>query len=164
MSITVEDYIQVDARAAELGCSVPTGLAVVPINFETAFDRADLRNASHTETVIKFFKAQGIALESFLPEGENLSYIVNKHFQWLGPTLFIPLALLNDNPQIASLAIGVLSNAITDFFKGIPKRHKNVKLDIVVENDNERSYKKISYDGDIDGLASLPSIIKASSR
>jgi hypothetical protein len=164
MSITVEDYVQVDERAAELGYSVPTRLAVVPINFETACTRADLCSASHTDTVIKFFKAEGISLDSFLLENEHLSYRVNKHFQWLGPTLFIPLALLNENPQIVSLAIGVLSNAITDFFKGIPRQQRNVKLNIVVQTNGSGTYKKILYDGDIEGLNSLPKIIRDSTR
>jgi hypothetical protein len=160
MAVTVEDYIRVDERSRELGCSLPTGLAVVPIRFESANSRADLRTASHTETVLKFFKNEGISIESFLPESDSLPYVVNKHFQWLGPTLFFPLALLNESPQLVSLAIGVLSNCITDFFKGIPKRQRNVQFDIVVEAEGDRTYKKISYDGGIEGLEALPKIIR----
>lgn len=164
MSITIEDYVRVDERAEALGCSFPSALAVVPMHFETAETRADLRNASHTETVIKFFKEQGIAIHSFLPEDEHLPYLVNKDFQWLGPAIFIPIALLNENPQIVSLAIGVLSNCITEFFKGIPKRQRNVKLVLIVETDGNRAYKKITYEGDIEGLRSLPKIISKSEK
>ena len=160
MSVTVEDYVRVDERAKELGCSFPIGLAVVPIRFESATSRTDLRTASHTETVLKFFKSEGIPIGSFLSESDALPYVVNKHFQWLGPTLFIPLALLNKNPQLVSLAIGVLSNCITDFFKGIPQRQRNVQLDIVVETEGDRAYKKISYSGDVEGLDALPKIIR----
>lgn len=160
MPITVEDYVRVDERVKELGCSVPTGLAVVPIRFESAASRTDLRTASHTETVLKFFKSEGIPVGSFLSEPDALPYVVNKHFQWLGPTLFIPLAVLNENPQLVSLAIGILSNCITDFFKGIPQRQRNVQLDIVVETDGDSSYKKISYEGGVEGLDALPKIIR----
>jgi len=164
MSITVEDYVRVDQRTKELGCSFPGGLAVVPVNFETAENRAGLHNASHTETVIKFFNAEGVTVDSFIPREERLPYVVNKHFQWLGPTLFIPIALLNENPQIVSLAIGVLSNCITDFFKGIPKRQRSVALSVIVETEGNRAYKKITYEGDIEGLTSLPKIIRESAK
>jgi hypothetical protein len=160
MKVTVEDYVRVDERVKELGCSFPTGLAIVPIRFESATSLTDLRTASHTETVLKFFKSEGIPVGSFLPESNALPYIVNKHFEWLGPILFVPLALMNENPQLVSLAIGVLSNCITDFFKGIPKSQRNVRLDIVVETESDRIYKKISYDGGIDGLNALPKIIR----
>ncbi|MGH7047295.1 MAG: hypothetical protein ACREE2_13010 [Stellaceae bacterium] len=96
---------------------------------------------------------------SFFSEEYQPPYVVNKHFQWLGPTLFIPLALWNNNPEIVSLAIGVLGNCITDFFKGTPTRLRSVKLDVVMETDG-RTYKKISYEGGVDGLQEIPKIIR----
>jgi hypothetical protein len=158
--ITFEDYVRVDERARDLGCSLPTTLAVIPLHFETAATRAELHTASHTATVVKLLTGNGILVESFLLPSERPPYVVNKHFQWLGPTLFIPLALLNENPQIVSLAIGVLANCITDFFKGIPKRQRNVKLDLVVEIKKNSVYRKITYDGDLDGLRMLQEIIR----
>jgi hypothetical protein len=133
MPVTVEDYIRVDQRVKELGCCLPIQLAVIPILLESAASYRDLRNASHTSTVLKFFREHDIPVASFLQSTEPLPYVVNKHFQWLGPTLFIPLALLSENPQIVSLAIGVLGNCITDFFKGFPVHQKNVKLDVIFE-------------------------------
>jgi hypothetical protein len=159
MAHKVEDYIDVARRAKELQCSLPTGLAIIPLEFETGASAQDLRDASHTTTVKKFFKEGGVSFETFLPDTEHLPYVIDKHFEWLGPTLFIPLALLNDNPQIVSLAIGVLSNCISDFLKGIPKRNRNVKLKVIVETTKGCKYKKLSYDVDIDGLAALPKII-----
>ena len=159
MPVAVEDYARVDQRARELGCTLPDGLAVIPINFEFAASRDELYTASHTTTVLKFFREGDIAVDNFLSEEDKKSYVVNKHFQWLGPTLFIPLALWNNNPEIVSLAIGVLGNCITDFFKGIPTRLRIVKLDMVVETDS-RNYKKISYEGGIEGLQELPKIIR----
>src|ERR1700738_806015 len=117
MSVVIDDYVRVDQRAKELGCSLPTELAVVPIYFESANSLDELYTASHTTTVLKVFKENRIPIGSFLPDACRPPYAVNKHFQWLGPTLFFPLALLSSNPQISSLAIGVLSNCITDFLK-----------------------------------------------
>jgi hypothetical protein len=160
MTVTVEDYISVDQRVKELGCCLPTKLAVIPIRFESAAFYSDLFDASHTSTVLKFFKKYDVPVASFFQSTEPLPYVVNKHFQWLGPTLFIPLALLSENPQIVSLAIGVLGNCITDFFKGIPIRQRNVKLDMVVETTKAGTYKKLTYEGDVEGLRQLPQVIQ----
>jgi hypothetical protein len=159
MPVAVEDYARVDQRALELGCSLPGGLAVIPINFESAASRDELYTASHTTTVLKVFRENDVIVGSFFSNDDHPPYIVNKHFQWLGPTLFIPLALWSNNPDAVSLAIGVLGNCITDFFKGIPARLRGVKLDMVVETENG-TYKKISYEGDVEGLKELQKIVK----
>jgi len=161
MTITIEDYVRVDERTRDLGCSLPTELAVIPLHFETATSRDELHTASHTTTVLKLFRESDIQVASFLPEGDHPPYIVNKHFQWLGPTLFFPLVLLSSNPQIVSLSLGVLSNCITDFFKGIPTRLRSVKMDLVIETSSDgTTYKKLSYEGTVEGLHELSNVIR----
>jgi len=55
--------------------------------------------------------------------------------------------------------LSVLSNYITDFFKGVPGQ-KTVKLDIVVERNGDMSCKKISYEGDVNGLILFVDVIR----
>ncbi len=159
MPVAVEDYVRIDQRALELGCTLADGLAVIPINFESAASPDELYTASHTTTVLKALRENDITIGSFFSGEDHPPYVVNKHFQWLGPTLFIPLALWSNNPNAVSLAIGVLGNCITDFFKGIPARLRGVKLDMVGETDSG-TYKKISYEGDVEGLRELSQIVK----
>jgi len=58
-----------------------------------------------------------------------------------------------------SIALNVIGNYLTEFFRGIPGK-KRVRLNIVVEKKRDRTCKKISYDGDVQGLNSLADIIK----
>jgi hypothetical protein len=41
MPVSEKEYICVADRAAELGCHVPTGLAIMPKNFDTAATRQE---------------------------------------------------------------------------------------------------------------------------
>jgi hypothetical protein len=53
----------------------------------------------------------------------------------------------------------VISNYLTDFFKGRIKNSK-VKFDLVVEKDPSGMCRKIHYEGDVEGLAKIPEIMK----
>ena len=82
--------------------------------------------------------------------------VQNKHSQWEA-ALFISGALLSAEPNLVSIALNVLSNYLTDYFKGSP-RHE-VKLTLVVERSEDHSCKKLTYEGDVSGLQSLSSAI-----
>src|SRR2546425_3312229 len=53
MSMTIElfEYPSVTERAKELGCQVPTGIAILPRNFDTASTKSELLFESETPTV-----------------------------------------------------------------------------------------------------------------
>jgi hypothetical protein len=57
-----------------------------------------------------------------------------------------------------SLALNVLGNYATDFFKGTNPT-PNIKLNIVVEKKN-KTCKSISYEGPVDGLKDLRNIVR----
>ena len=42
MKVSEADYICISDRAAELGCHMPAGLAIMPENFDTAAKRRQL--------------------------------------------------------------------------------------------------------------------------
>jgi hypothetical protein len=159
ITTTVSDYIQVDVRAAELGCRCPTGIAILPEYFETAPDYTHLRQRSEAATVKTLFRTNGLLLDEFLPPSERVPYIQNNSFEWVGPTLFISSALMTENPLAVSAALGVLSNYLTDFFKGM-SGEKKAKFNIVVEKKENRLYKKLSYEGSVEGFTALTDIIK----
>ena len=160
MATEISDYTSVRQRAAELGCTAPTRIAILPLNFDTAKNRADLQQLSEAATVKTLFRTNNIPLDDLLSSSERVPYKQNKSFEgWLAPTLFISSSLLIDNQAIVSVALNVLSNYLTDFFKGMTGR-KTVKLDIVVENNGDASCKKISYEGDIEGLKSLADVLR----
>lgn len=100
-------------------------------------------------------------------ESRGISYLTNdkpllrsrKSSDWFGPTILIGFSVLSENPQLIEISISLISSYLYDLFKG-SGGNKKVKFDIVIGNENNKSFKKISYEGDIDGVKELNSIIK----
>jgi len=157
VATTVSDYIKIVDRAFELGCTVPQGIGVLPENFETAKVRSELLVRGDSTTISTLLRNGGIESGSFLPLGERVSYIHNKSFDW-SAAIFISAALLSDNPGAISVGLGILSNYLTDFFKGM--RSSQVKLTVVVEKKRDRTCKRIDYEGDPEGLKGLYDTIR----
>jgi hypothetical protein len=56
MALQVSEYPSVGQRASELGCNIPTGIAILPSNFESAKAKGELYNASGASTVRALWK------------------------------------------------------------------------------------------------------------
>lgn len=141
---------------------MPSYIAILPTNFETAVSRADFSQPSEAATVRTLFRTNKIQLSEFMPSGERIPYIQNNSIEWIVPALFVSASLISENANLVSVGLNVLSNYITDFLKGNPSP-KTVKLDVIVERSDGKTYKKISYEGDVSGLISLAEIIKNAS-
>jgi hypothetical protein len=156
---TVTEYVRVDQRLADLGCLFPASIAVLPQNFDTVSSRTEFLFRSEAATVRALFRNSNIPLGNILPAAERAPYIHNNSFEWLAPTIFVSAAALSEHPLAVSVALNVIGNYLTDFFRGIAGR-KTVKFDIVVERKKDRVCRRINYEGDVDGLSSLADIIK----
>ena len=163
MKTNISDYIQVFEKLDELGCSYSEGIAILPENFETATPKTSLKQLSQASTIKKLFRSNGIPYSEIRQENEQSSYIQNNAFEWIGPTLFFPTSLLLDNPEITAIALGVIANYLTDFFKGFSGQNK-VKLDVVLETTDPRTltktYKRIRCEGNADEIAKLDDFIE----
>ena len=155
---TVTDYVDVRGKIAELGCISPKGIALLPLNFESATCIADLRQASEAATIKKLFLAEQILVGEITEKSQRPLYIKNKSFEWVAPTLFISASLYSQNPTCVAVALNVLANYATEFFRGMGSSN-DVSLNIVLEK-KEKVCKKISYQGPVEGLKGLPAIIK----
>jgi hypothetical protein len=151
MPTTVTDFVNVRQRAADFGCPVPQTLTILPFNFTSAATAADFLRASEAATVRTLFRLNSITVEELLATGHSPSYVEHNDFEWVAPALFIPAALMSQNPEVVSLALGVLANYITDFFKGHPGPRR-ANINIIVEKDGDWSCKIIHYDGDVSGM------------
>lgn len=159
MNVQITDYVDVRNRARDLGCNEPTGLCILPRNFDTVKSKEELIHESSTPTVRVLWKQAGIQEAKIEREGERFSQVSEKDFVgWVGPIIFVSAALLSQDPNAISVALGVVSNYLTDWFRGVVGE-KRAKLDIVVET-AESKYKRIRYDGSIDGLRELPEILR----
>ena len=159
MKTTITEYLNVGQKIADLGCQFPTGLALLPANFESAMSSADFRQVSKAATVKTLFRNAGLPHGDITDKGQRPPYIHNNSFEWVAPTVFVSAALFSENPNYVSIALSVIANYATDFFKGMTGT-KTVKLEIVVEQTKARTCKKLSYEGDVDGLQALPEIIR----
>jgi hypothetical protein len=53
MATNITDFVNVGEKIANLGGVYPNGLALLPVNFESASSVADLRQASEAATIKK---------------------------------------------------------------------------------------------------------------
>jgi hypothetical protein len=159
MTVTITDCVSVRERARQLGVSPPERIAVLPANFETAVSSAQLLYPSEAATVKTLFRSNRIPLDNLMSSSESSRYIHNNDFEWLAPTLFVSWGIISENQTFVTVALNVLSNYITEFFRGIPGTRK-VKFDIVVERNVEGICRKISYQGTPEGIRSLPEVIR----
>jgi hypothetical protein len=104
MTTTVTDFIRVADRASELGCAVPTGIAILPQNFATVAASQDFLFSPEATTIRKLLMSGNIQLDTILPSDSRPAYLHNKHFEWVAPLLFISATLLTENPHAVSVA------------------------------------------------------------
>jgi hypothetical protein len=159
MTIQITDYINVVERAKELGCNIPTEIAFLPRNFDTAACRNDLIHESSVADFRILWRQASLNETRIESEGERLPQAEEKFFEWASPIIFISTLYLSQNPQGVSIALNIISNYLTDFFKGIPG-NKKVRLDIVVEQTKTKKYLRVHYEGDEQGLAEVGKAIK----
>ena len=165
MKTNISDYIHVFEKLDELGCSYSEGIAILPLNFETATPTTTIKQSIGTLAIGKLFKMNDVPCSEIRRENENPSYMGDRSAEWVLPTLFFSASLLSENPAIVSLSLGVLANFLTDTLKDKETgRKQTCKLDIVTEKEIEKNksktYKKISYKGPIDGISKLADIVK----
>jgi hypothetical protein len=158
--MNVTDYVAVRERLDELGWAFPSAMAILPANFDSKDVSAEALFPSEAATLKALFRNNNIPIVELLPPSERRRYIQNNSADWLAPALFISAALVIENPTMVSIALNVLSNYLSDFFKGMPGKAKTVKLRIIVEKTSDGSCSKVSYEGDLSGLDGVAQIVQ----
>lgn len=154
----ITDYVDVSKKIADLGCRYPERMALLPINFESATSISEFLQAAEAATVKKLLLAEALPFDDIVDRSQRPPYVKNKGLEWIAPIVFVSAGLYSENPALVSVALNVLGNYATDFFKGIGGAHE-VNLNIVVENKN-KTFKKIAYQGPIEGLKGLAEVIR----
>jgi hypothetical protein len=160
MEVQITDYMDVQKRAVELSCNVPTGLAILPRNFETAESKEELFHEDATIDIRNLWRQNQVVETRLEGEGRKFPSIQEKSFEWIGPTIFISASLLSQNSTLVNVALSVLANYVTDFFKGHLGEH-TVSVNLVLEEvkkhgeDEERNYKQVNLTGTAGDLNKL---------
>ena len=118
-----------------------------------------------TEDEQNIYASSTVSFFKFARKFINIQYVKQpniileqRSIEWFGPTLLFRTAALVQNPELVSIALNVLSNYISDYFKG--HKEPNVKLNIVVQK-SEIEYTNFMYEGPKDGLKEIEKVIKS---
>jgi len=154
----VTDYLDVVKKMADLGCRCPERMALLPINFESATSIGELLQASEAATIKKLFLAEDLPLDEIVDRSQRPPYVKNKSHDWVAPIIFVSASLYSQNQSLVSVALNVLGNYATDFFKGSGGT-REVSLNIVVVTE-KKTYRKIAYKGPVEGLKGLAEVVR----
>jgi hypothetical protein len=163
-NISVVEVGNIPNILSELNCNVPKGLAFLPKNLFTAKTKQDLIYENSEKTFRTLFRNANLELHRVEKEGDKIHHLQHNAFEWIGPTIFIGISFLSENPNGIAVALSVIANYATDFFKGLSGK-KIAKLEIIIEEENgllknKKNYQKISYEGPVEGIHSIAEVIK----
>jgi hypothetical protein len=157
MDYKVENYNKFLEILEDYKIEIPDTFAFIPENFTSATNTNSFIFPDSLSDLNKIFRLTQIPLVKLTTEPPK--YRSRKNADLIVPTLFISFSLFSNDTILVSLAFNVLSNYITDFFKGTFNKRK-VKFEIIIETKKHTEISKISYEGDSEGLKDLESIIK----
>lgn len=161
MESQITDFINLDKKLSDLHLSITNDFCILPENIEDANSADEFVFTDTTVQVKKYLRKNGVDI-AVIKNGENI-YRQRRSVDFYAPLLFIGYTVFSDNPTIASMGLNVLSNYITDFFKG-SFLDKKVKIEIIVEVQPKKKYKSIKYEGSVEGLSGLSDVIKSLSN
>lgn len=156
----VEDYLDIKKKAEELGYKTPESIAFLPQNFEEVTSKENLVYGDLTTTFRILWKQCGIVETPLEKSGEKIAEMTQKSLDLIAPFIFIASSFLSQNPELVDIALGVISEYLTDWFKGMPNWQNNVKLNVILEN-KSGGYKKVSYEGPTEGLKEISKVVRS---
>lgn len=158
MAISVSEYKDVRKQLQEFGCDVPVGFTILPINFEVAESPEDFKQVTAAATIRKLFRSANLPLSEIAPLAQRPPYSVHRSLDWMAPALFLSASLVAENFGSVLSALEVIKNYVMESAYGVGGR-KKMKLDIVIEQSDESTCKKISYEGPAEQLGCVADII-----
>ncbi|QKK06961.1 MAG: hypothetical protein HND58_01485 [Planctomycetota bacterium] len=163
MPIEVDDYVNVDTQLKAFGMNMPQGIAFLPRNLATADSPSALLHESSVSTLRILFRQSGIVEDRIESPEQTILVLQENAFELTLPALFIGISLLTENAAAVNVALSVIANYATDFFKGIGGERR-VKFSIVVEDRYTGKYKRFRYSGDPAGLKEFGRIVEQASN
>jgi len=157
MNYKIEESNLID-KLKELEIDIPESLTFLPENILEVNNQSEFIFADSTTDFKKSYRLN--ELQSTELNSDSSIYRSRKSADFYGPAIFISLSMLSENQHLIEIAINVASEYCKDIFKGTLGK-KKVKLDIYVETHKKKTVKKISYEGDSEGIKDLTDIIKS---
>jgi hypothetical protein len=161
MSVQTRDSVDVAARARDLGCRVPVGIALLPGNFSTAANIGEFRYHPAAPYIRSAW--QTVHLEDEGPLGTSPKSKVESPKSMTGDEQ-VPLVVLfgagmQSGPEWSlAVALGMVSRVLALDPRCASPRE--VVCDIVVERPGDHGYDCIEYQGDAVGIVALASEVR----
>lgn len=158
MNYKTEPYNQLVDSISKHAIDLDKGVYFIP---ENVFDTEETSNFIYSETTSdlrKIFKKENVQVH-YLTEDKPLLRS-RKGADWYGPTLLFGLSVIVDNPHLIGISLNLVSSYLYDFFKG-KIGDKSVKFEVVVECKKKEEFKKINYEGPVEGIAELAKVVKS---
>lgn len=158
MTVTIEDQRSVAHRLDELGLRSAAEIGILPRGFDSASAVEDLVHEAAASTLAKLLAVAGLSADLAQPAVGRLPILQENAGTWIGPTIFIAFSVVSANPMAVAVALNVLSDYISEFFRGTmgPRR---ARFDIVLE-DASGACKRIHYDGPAEGLEEVRKTVR----
>lgn len=115
--------------------------------------------ASSTTSVRKVLQEQSLAIGT-LSSKVGSRYREDRSFEWVGPTLLIPLESYLRNKALVDVAVKAITAYVTSLFRG--REHETtVRLDVLCVRAPGLSIRRIKFRGPPDGLKKLAESVRA---
>jgi hypothetical protein len=146
------DYVDVAARARELGCRVPTGVALLPGNFATAASAAEFRYHEVAAEVRKAWRR--IGLKDTGPHRKSRQKVVapDASGQQVPLAVFFGLGLVGDSQAVLNALSTV---AIVLLVDPCSANAREIRFDGIVERPNSGGYACLRFHGQARELIGL---------
>lgn len=106
------------------------------------------------------FRVEGIELTKIDYIDAKIPEIQENDFTLILPCIVVTALAVSENPAAVSVALGIVANYATSFFKGITGKPK-VRFEVLVEESGRKKTKKITYEGDPAGIEPLADVVRA---
>lgn len=159
MNYKIEPYNQLVDSISKHDIDLGQEVYFIPENVIESDKTSDFIYSETTSDIRKIFRKNNVPIH-YLTEDKPLLRS-RKGADWFGPTLLIGFSVLFNNPHLIGIILNLISSYLYDFFKG-KIGDKSVKFEIVIEYKKRKEYKKIKYEGSIEGIAELEKVIKSS--
>ena len=154
MPIRVKDCGDLAARAGELGCRVPGGIAMLPANFLTARSADEFRYHEAVTSVREAWRAAGL-IDVDLDLGSRQHATTSRAYtdEPVHLAAFFGSELLRDGTEQVTVALGMVAAVLI----GRPgfASYEEVRFDAVVECPSRGGYACLEYRGDVHELVAL---------
>ncbi len=157
---SIVEYVDVAARARELGCRVPSRLALLPGNFATAASAADFRFHEVAAQVRSAWRSIGLVdTGPYRVAGSGIADPFDSSDGKVPLAVFFGAGLLSVPARPVLHAIGIVASILLDDPSSASARE--LRFSAVVERPRGRGYACLEYQGDACELVALARSVRA---